>query len=144
MHAWSLGVSIPDPEAAITQVPSYPGVPVVQLAIRFILELILFTGAGLLGWQILRLPGAILLAIGSMALWGVFGVPKDGVRGEPTVIVPGRVRFLLELALFGLGAWGIWVGWNRAAAETYLTVVMLTNVLMWERCRWLLTNRSIN
>jgi hypothetical protein len=123
---------------------SYPPVPVAQLAIRFILELILCAGSALLGWHVLRLPGAILLVILSMAMWGVFGVPHDGVRGEPTVIVPGRVRLLLELALFGLGAWGIWIGWNRAAAETFLTVVVLTNVLMWERCRWLLTSREIN
>jgi len=122
---------------------AYPPVPMSLLAVRFLLELAMSAGCGMLGWHLMGIVGAILLAVGSMALWGIFGTPNDGVRRDPVVTVPGKVRLILELALFALAAWGIWAAWSRAAAETFLTVSVITYGLMWERFRWLLTGRRI-
>jgi hypothetical protein len=122
---------------------AYPPVPMSLLAVRFLLELAMWTGCGMLGWHLMGIAGALLLTVGSMALWGVFGTPNDGVRRDPVVAVSGQVRLILELALFALAAWGIWAAWSRAAAETFLTVSVITYGLMWERFRWLLTGRRI-
>ena len=121
-----------------TGAQSYRPIPVVHLAIRFILELVMFAGVAMLGWELAGVLGALALAIGAMALWGIFGTPNDGARGEPVIATPGRLRLLLELFLFGLGAVGIWLVWSRAASETFLTVSVLHYAITWERQLWLL------
>ncbi|HQY31050.1 MAG TPA: DUF2568 domain-containing protein [Thermomicrobiales bacterium] len=116
--------------------------PYVLLGVRFVLEIAMWTGCAMLGWHVLGWLGAIAGLVISTGLWGLFGVRHDGVRQDPPIEIPGWARLVLELALFGIGAWGIWLVWSRAAAETYLTFVVITNGLMWERCRWLLTGKA--
>ena len=117
---------------------SYRPIPAVHLAIRFLLELVMLAGVAMLGWELAGVLGAIALAIGAMALWGIFGAEGDGTRGDPVVNTPGPIRLLLELVLFGLGAAGIWLVWSRAASETFLTISVLHYAITWERQWWLL------
>jgi hypothetical protein len=98
----------------------------------------MLAGVAMLGWELAGVVGAIALATGAMALWGIFGTEGDGTRGDPVVRTPGPVRLLLELVLFGLGAVGIWLVWSRAASETFLTVSVLHYAITWERQWWLL------
>jgi hypothetical protein len=98
----------------------------------------MWAGCALAGREIGGLGGAIVAVLLSMALWGIFGTPGDGSRGEPMVPTPGRIRLLLEIALFGIAAWGFWVGWDRIASETFLTVSVLHYVITWERQWWLI------
>ena len=98
----------------------------------------MWAGWYLLGNEWYGIPGGIVAVVLSMALWGVFGVRRDGVRKDPPVVIPGGWRFALEIVLILIGGWGLWIGWNRAAAETYLTAAVITNALMWERAAWLL------
>ena len=87
-------------------------------------------------WSKLAL-GALFPAVAAL-LWGVFAVPNDPSRNpKATVVVPGVVRLLLEWALFGLAAYGLWSTGSRAAAETLLTVTALHYALSWERIAWL-------
>ena len=95
-------------------------------------------GVGLLGRELVGMPGAVALALAAMALWGVFGTAGDGTRGDPVVKTPGPIRLTLELTLFGLGALGFWLGWSRAASETFLTVSVLHYAITWERQWWLI------
>lgn len=114
-----------------------------HLGIRFLLELALVVGVAYWGWRAAD-GGArgILLAmlgVGIFAtIWGVFGTPGDPSRGRSPVAVPGWVRLLLELALIGVAAYGVWTSWSRAAAETLLTALALHYAVTWERSRWLL------
>jgi hypothetical protein len=98
----------------------------------------MWAGCGLVGWHFGGWAGAIAASAASMALWGVFGTPGDGSRGTPVVNTSGRIRLVLEIALFGIAAWGIWVVWNRAASETFLTIALLHYAITWERQWWLL------
>jgi hypothetical protein len=81
---------------------------------------------------------ALLFVAVFAALWGVFGTPGDPSRGPAPVAIPGWARLLLEAALIGAGAYGIWTSWSRAAAETLLTAFVIHYALTWERGRWLL------
>jgi len=122
-----------------TVVPSgYPPIPAIHLAIRFLLEIAMLVGVGMAGWHIWRYAGAILFVAGAMALWGIFGTPGDGSRGAPVVPTPGQLRLLLEIALFGIAAYGFWVEWSRAASETFLTISALHYAITWERQWWLI------
>lgn len=98
----------------------------------------MYVGIGMAGWTIWRYPGAIVAVIAGMTLWGVFGTPGDGVRGAPVINTPGPIRLLLEFALFGIAAYGLWVGWSRAASETFLTISVLHYAITWERQWWLI------
>jgi hypothetical protein len=106
--------------------------------IRFLLEIAMYVGIGMAGWFIWRYPGAILAVLASMALWGVFGTPGDGVRGAPVIDTPGSIRLLMELVLFAIAAYGFWVVWSRAASETFLTISVLHYAITWERQWWLI------
>ena len=100
-------------------------------------------GVGWAGWHHWRYLGAILAVVAACVLWGVFGTPGDGTRGAPVVATYGPVRLLLELALFGVAGYGYWVGWSRAASETFLTVSVLHYFITWERNWWLLRGAPV-
>jgi hypothetical protein len=123
--------------------PGYPPIPPVHLAIRFLLELAMLVGVGWAGWHLWRYPGAILAVLAAGTLWGVFGTPGDGTRGAAVVDTPGPLRLLLELGLFATAGYGYWVGWSRAASETFLTVAALHYVITWERNWWLLRSAPL-
>lgn len=114
--------------------PSRPGV---ELVYRFALELALLAGLGYWGWHLAgsapaRIALAALLPAAGGIFWGLFVSPRARVA------VPGALRLTVEVALFGLAAYGIWSSGSRAAAETLLTAVGLHYLLGWERIVWLL------
>jgi len=62
-----LGASINRTPRQRTIIPSgYPPIPVVHLAIRFLLEIAMLVGVGMAGWHIWRYLGAILFVAGAM------------------------------------------------------------------------------
>lgn len=117
-------------------------IPWFHLGVRFLLELALVAGIAYWGWRVGDggVSGGLLatLFVAIFAtLWGVIGTPNDGSRGAPVIPVPGRWRLLLELAIIGIAAYGVWTSWSRAAAETLLTAFVIHYALTWERSRWL-------
>ena len=80
-----------------------------NLALRFVLELVALYFIGRWGWVSFDGPWRYMLAIGlpfiSATIWGVFRVPDDG--GAPVVRVPGIVRLLIEAVYFGFAIWGL-------------------------------------
>lgn len=115
-----------------------------MLAVRFLLELFAWAGFAVWGWHLGDggVTGgtlAVIFTLLSMVIWGVFRVRHDppGKTDQP-VVVPGWVRLAIELGTFAIAAYGLWVGWNRAAAETLLTCVVVLYVVTWDRQRWLL------
>lgn len=79
----------------------------INLALRFLLELVMLAVIAIWGYQ--HFPGwqgiaaSIAFPVAAAILWGVFRIPNDP-RPAP-VAIPGPLRLLLEWALF---AWAVW------------------------------------
>jgi len=127
-----------------TVVDPPPTTPKVMLAARFLVELFGLVGFGVWGWSLgdgglAGVAFATLMVTGAAAVWGVFRVRHDppGKTDHP-VIVPGPVRFAIEIVFFALATAGLWLGGSRAASETLMTCVAVLYVVTWDRQRWLL------
>jgi hypothetical protein len=116
----------------------------VNLGFRFVLELAAFValaiggyaiGSGASGWVF-----AIGLPIAGATAWGTFNVPGDRSRnGEAPVPVPGVVRLLVELGVFGVAIIVVWFA-NPVYALTLLAGVVIHYALSVDRIKWLLAN----
>lgn len=114
-----------------------------NLAIRFILEIVALVAIGYWGWT--RGSGAVryLLTIGlpllAAVMWGVFAVPGDRSRsGSAPVPVPGWLRLSLELGLFGFAVWGLYDAGAATAAWLLGAVVVVHYAVSYDRILWLL------
>ena len=115
-----------------------------NLALRFILELCALAALSYWGFQTGR--GWLLktiLGVGIPLLvafaWGTFRVPND--PGRAPVPVPGPLRLLLELAVFG-GAVAALAAAGRPSLAWVLGLVVLVNyALLYDRLAWLLRQR---
>jgi hypothetical protein len=118
-----------------------------MLVVRFLLELIALAAIGWAGWNLGRggLAGGILaaaLVLIAASAWGALTVPDDPARNPtPVIVVPGWVRLLVELTVFGAAAWALWVFVSRAASETFLTAVGIVTLVGWDRVWWMLRHR---
>lgn len=98
----------------------------INLALRFILEMVALFAIGYGGWHVTENAWRYLFAIGLpllMAyLWGAFR-PRSELRqpNHATHLVPGWLRLLIEALAFGGGTWGflsagaVISGWGFAA-----------------------------
>lgn len=124
-----------------------PSQPVVMLAVRFVLELIAFGSIGVAVWTLGDggIFGGVLAAIAvvtAAAAWGTLAVPDDPTRNPKAAIaVPGWLRLVIELSIFGLAAWSLWVYVSRAASETFLTAIGIMMLVGWDRIWWMLRRR---
>jgi hypothetical protein len=114
---------------------------IANLALHFILELCALaalsywgfkTGGGGLTRAALGVGIPLLVAFA----WGTFRVPND--PGKAPVPVPGLLRLLLELAVFGLGVAGLAAAGRPSLAWAFGLVVLVNYALMYERLAWLL------
>ena len=124
-----------------------PRQPMVMLAVRFLLEIIAVGSIGFAGWRIGdgEISGGILAAlfvIIAATVWGTFSVPDDPTRNpKPVIAVPGWLRILVELTVFGVAAWSLWVFASRAASESFLTLLGIVTLVGWDRIWWLIRYR---
>lgn len=124
-----------------------PPQPAIMLAFRFLLELTAFGSIGVAGWELEDggITGGILAAIAvvlAAAAWGTLTVPDDPSRNpKAVVVVPGWLRLAVELTVFALAAWSLWVFVSRAASETFLTAVGIMTLVGWDRVWWMLRHR---
>jgi len=111
-----------------------------MLVTRFLLELAMLAALAVAGWRLgadgWRLVAAIGLPLLAAALWGVFRVPNDG--GPPVVQVPGVVRLLLELLLFGAATAALYAANRSGWALTLGGLTLLHYLLSYDRVLWLL------
>jgi hypothetical protein len=115
----------------------------VNLALRFILEMIALAIFGYRGWTMgsgfMRYVWTLLFPGVGAALWGTFRVPGDASHsGEAPVQVPGWVRLALELAIFIAATWALVSLDKMNLAIIYGGVVGLHYILSWDRILWLL------
>lgn len=115
-----------------------------NLALRFGLELAALAAIAWYGGQMTddrlgRLVAAVALPLIAATLWGVFTVPADPSRsGKAPVAVPGSVRLLLELALFGFATWSLIASKAQTLGLVLGAIVLLHYVASYDRVRWLL------
>lgn len=137
-----------------------------NLALRFLLELIALGALAYWGWTqpdgAWRWIAALGLPLIGAALWGAFRVPGDQERmaqsfeamGIPSaesapssaqrkipIAVPGVVRLLLEAAFFGGAAALLADAGQTSAAAIFGAIVVLHYAISYDRVQWLLTKR---
>ena len=115
----------------------------INLAVRFLLELFALLVMGAWGWRqtdnwlkfVLALGIPLILAI----VWGTFAVPNDPSRsGAAPVAVPGILRLVIELAIFGLAVWAL-LDMGLTSFSWILTIIVVLHYLAsYDRIRWLL------
>src|SRR5689334_23738720 len=122
----------------MTAEPRAPAaIPMVHLAIRFLLELVCLGSLGWWGWRqgsstATGLLWSLACMVPAAAVWGVFRTPGEPAGGKPVIAVPGWIRLVIELAFFALASAALWSAWSRAAAETLMTVLILHAAVTWD------------
>ncbi|MEV6101982.1 YrdB family protein [Nocardia sp. NPDC051981] len=116
-----------------------------MLGVRFLLELTAVVSFGILGWRGFDSPWrfvlVVVLPIVVAAVWGVFAVPGDPSRnGEATVAVPGVVRLVIEVLVLGGGAVALWGAGLSMTALVSAVVLVLYQVLAYDRVGWLIAH----
>lgn len=108
--------------------------PLVGRFVHLAIVLAMAIGSGMLareaGGLIAGITGGALAA----ALWVLTYAERDPERipVAPTRI-PGRARLALELLLFSAAGAGLWLGWHRAAGETFWTVAAIDAAVRYQR-----------
>ena len=115
----------------------------INLAVRFALEMAALVALGRWGWTrgegFLRFVLALGIPVLAALLWGTFAVPGDPSRsGEARVPVPGVVRLLLELAVFGAATWSFFATGATTWGWVYGIVALVHYVVSYDRVVWLL------
>lgn len=115
----------------------------INLALRFLLEMAASLAIGYWGWHrasgVLRYLPALALPLAAAAVWGTFRVPGDAsASGDAPVPVPGPVRLVLELALFGFAVWGLLSEGAGVPGAILGVLVLLHYLVSHDRVRWLL------
>ena len=115
----------------------------INLVVRFILELAALTSVGLWGWKCgdgwLRFALALGIPVLLAIIWGTFNVPGDPSRsGAAPVVIPGFVRLIIELGIFGFAAWVLKdMGFTRISMMMGVAV-LVHYVISYDRIMWLL------
>jgi hypothetical protein len=115
----------------------------INLAVRFLLELIALAIFGYRGWALgegsVRYIWMLTLPIIAAALWGIFRVPGDpSSSGEAPVRIPGWLRLVLELAIFSAATWALASLGSMNLAAIFGGLVGVHYLLSWDRIAWLL------
>jgi hypothetical protein len=113
-----------------------------NLAVRFLLEIIALVAIGAVAKA--EFPGAlgfilmIVLPAFAAVVWGVFNVLGDPSRsGKAPVPVPGIVRLLIELDIFGAATWALF-SLNPIYGWIFGLVTLVHYALSYDRIAWLL------
>lgn len=116
----------------------------INLAFRFLLELIALGSVGVWAWRQdgnwrrYLLVWALPLALA--AVWGTFAVPDDPSRsGSAPIPVAGILRLIIELAIFSLATWMLYdldyprISWGLGI------MVIIYYLVSYDRIQWLLS-----
>ena len=114
----------------------------INLAVRFLLELVGLYAFGLWGWTqhagILRYLLVIGLPVLAATLWGTFRVPADAsANGKAPVPVAGWLRFLLEVVFFTSAAWCLFDAGAVHAGYIFSGIALIHYLISYDRILWL-------
>lgn len=115
-----------------------------NLTIRFLLELSALASMGIWGWKLSDNWIHYLLAFGipllAAVIWGTFAVPNDPNRsGNAPVPVPGIIRLIIELIIFGFAVWALYdTGYSKLSLIIGI-IVVVHYIVSYDRIHWLLS-----
>lgn len=118
-----------------------------NLALRFLLEIAALVAIGYWGFRQHTGIWRVLLGIGlpviAATLWATFAVPDDPSRsGRAPVPIPGVLRLVLELSLFGLAAWALYTTGSSLLALILGSIIIVHYALSYDRIAWLIRQKG--
>jgi hypothetical protein len=118
----------------------------INLAIRFLLEIVMLIVLGYWGWHVtngwLQYVAAAGLPVIAATLWGVFRIQNDP-KPAP-VEVPGIVRLLLEWFLFGFAILALYTLGHVQLSIIMAIIVKLHYIVSYDRTWAMLRNKPYN
>ena len=121
----------------------------INLLLRFLLELAALFSYGCWGWNAgdrwFRYLLMILAPLVGAMVWGTFTVPNDPSRsGKAPVPVPGWLRLILELTIFGFACLALAVSGLGVFAWILGVLVLFHYGFSVDRIHWLLAVNENN
>ncbi len=118
-----------------------------NLALRFGAELGALAGLAVGAWTLvdgpLRWVAVVAAPLLAAVAWGVFNVPGDPSRsGAAPVAVPGWVRLVVEMMVFGSGVAALLIAARPILAAALAAVVVIVTATSIPRLTWLLRRAS--
>ena len=118
---------------------------IINLTIRFLLELSALYAFGRWGWSQRTDFWRYLLMIGlpviAAVLWGLFRVPGDtSASGNAVIAIHGWLRLLLELGFFSFAAYCFFLTGLHLAGWVFTIIAILHYILSYDRILWLMKN----
>ena len=78
------------------------------------------------------------IPVGAAALWATFAVPNDPSRGGTGIVaVPGWLRFVFEMAVFGFATWALYDVGRPGFAAGFGGAVVFHYAWSFDRIGWL-------
>ena len=117
----------------------------VNLAVRFSLEIAMLITLGCWGWHLSGTGRYIAVAglpIAAAALWGIFRIPNNP-KPAPLAI-PGILRLLLELGLFGFASWALYDLGYSTLGLIMAMVVTIHYIVSYDRTWMMMRNKPYN
>lgn len=114
----------------------------INLTVRFLLEIAMLMALGYWGWHLSgawRYIGVAGLPALAAALWGIFRIPNDP-KPAP-VAIPGIIRLLIELGLFGFASWALYDLGYSALSLIMAAVVTIHYMVSYDRTWVMLRNQ---
>jgi hypothetical protein len=115
----------------------------INLALRFLLELAALYAFGRWGWSQRTDFWRYLLMIGlpliAATLWGLFRVPGDtSASGNAVVAVLGWMRLLLEIGFFSFATYCFFATGLQSVGWIFGAITLLHYIVSYDRILWLL------
>ena len=118
----------------------------VNLAVRFLLELVILVTLGMGGWHLFagweQYAAALILPAIAATLWGIFRIPND--PGAAPVKTPGLIRLLMELGLFALTVWILFILNYSTFSYVIAAIVIVHYAVSYDRTWAMLRNKPYN
>lgn len=100
-----------------------------NLAVKFLLEIVAFAGLGVWGWQAAGWFGVVVTPAAAVALWGLLAAPKANHR------LPLAARVPFELGVFATAASAWWASGHAHTAALFavLAAVNAVGLTVWRQ-----------